>query len=134
MHTSLRMALVRVECEVLELATQSSALEACLSVRHDGLPLREVAELSGRPVSAFSSFVADLPQPWRPSALSACPGTLLKPLEMSQCFLLCQIQAKSESSLADPEVCHRVDQALLRQEFTELTARHVRWHITLGPE
>jgi hypothetical protein len=131
MHASLRMSLVRLELEVLELDTEAAAREAFLCAGQDGQPLAPVAEAGGYPLRPLCAFVEDLPEDWRQPVLSAYPGTVLRPFKRDKGYDLCRVRAKQEPPLDNAEVGKRVDDALLRRHLDELEARHVQWQIAL---
>ncbi len=131
MHASMRMSLVRLELEVLELDTEAAAREAYLHTEQGGQSLAQVAAASGRPLCRRSAFVVDLPDAWRQPFLSAYPGTVLKPFKREKGYVLCRVREKPEPPLEDAEVGKRVDEALVHQHLTELEARHVQWRMAM---
>ncbi len=128
---SLRLRLLRLRLEILEVETESAAREASLLVKQDGLSLAQVAARGGYPLSRRTLFLEDLPLKWQAAVSSATTGTLLEPFERQEGYELCFLRHKTEPTLKNPEVRERVDASILCQHFTELECRHVRWRLDL---
>jgi hypothetical protein len=131
MAGSLRLSLLRVDLELLDLESEGAAREALLCVRDDGLTLSQVAPAAGSEVRKLSALLEDLPEKWRQPVLSATFGKVVGPLVAERRYSVCRVESKREPQLERSDVQERVDKALLRQHFLELEGRHIRWRIDL---
>jgi len=130
----MRLQLVRLELEVLELETETAAREAFLCASEDGVTLAELAAQSGHLLRRMARFLEDLPPDWQQALMSAAPGQTLRPFADGGGYQLCHLVAKRDPALSDAEVQARVNGSLLRAHFQELENHHIQWHINLKAE
>ena len=121
---ALRLHLTRFEVEWMELESHDAATEALFCVREDGISMEEVAAEGMYPYRRAEFCLEELPADLQQKYLSASPGHLLGPMPHGDGFELCRIIKKTEPRLEDPTVKSRVDQRLLEQYFSDLTAKH----------
>ena len=121
---ALRLRLTRFEIELIELESRDAAKEALFCVREDGMSMEEVA-IDGRyPYRRVDILLEDLPAETQQKFVSASPGDMLEPMSRGDGFELCRIIKKVEPRLEDPMVKSRVDERLLEQYFSDLTAKY----------
>lgn len=123
--TRLRMALTRLETEVIELESRDAAQEAMFCVREDGMSMEEVAIEGRYPYRRADFVLEDIASEAQQRYLSVSPGDLLGPLARGDGFELCRIISKIEPQADDPMVKSRIDLRLLDRHFSELTSRYV---------
>ncbi len=128
---TLRLRLLQLRLEILEVETESAAREASLLVKQDGLSLAQVAARGSYVLSRRTLLLEDLPPEWQTAVSSAATGTLLEPFERQDGYELCFLRNKTEPTLNTPGVRERLDAWILCQYFTELECRHVRWRLNL---
>jgi hypothetical protein len=126
---SLRMALTRLELEVVDFESRDAAREAALCVRADGNSMAGVASDGRYPHYQLETLVEDLPAGLQQTFLCAATGELLGPFERGDGFQLSQLVRKIEPDLRDGEVRRRVERQILERHFSELVGKHVRWII-----
>jgi hypothetical protein len=127
---AMRLPLLRLEIEVLELASEAAAREAFLCASDDGTPLSELAEHSHYSLRSLSGLLEELPEPWQPSLLNAAPGAVLPPFASQDGFKLCRLVSKRDPTFTDRDVLDRVNAAILRAHYQELEARCIRWNMS----
>jgi hypothetical protein len=120
----MQRSLSSVEFDLLELDSHGAAQEASLCVRDDGIPLADVAREAGYSVLRQQRAIDDL-GPVAERLFSAAEGDVVGPIGTEGRFRLYQVLRKRPPSLADAAVARRIDEVLLDELFTELTARHV---------
>jgi hypothetical protein len=123
----MRVALTRVELEVLEVECLAAAREAILCVREDGSCLESVAREGGYPFRREEVLLEGLPLELHQRVLCAAAGEVLEPAPRGDGFQLWRVLRKSEPGLDDPLIQARVDRAILDQHFRELAAGRVQW-------
>jgi hypothetical protein len=121
---ALRLRLTRFEIELIELESHDAAKEALLCVREDAMSMEEVATEERYPYRRADFLLEDLPVDAQQTYLSVSPGDMLEPIPHGEGFELCRIIKKVEPRLEDPTVESRVDQRLLDQYFSDLTAKY----------
>jgi hypothetical protein len=121
---ALRLHLTRFEIELMELESHDAAKEALFCVREDGMSMEEVANEGRYPYRRADICLEELPADAQQKYLSISPGHVLGPLAHGDGFELCRIIKKIEPRLEDPTVKSRVDQRLLAQYFSDLTAKY----------
>jgi len=126
-----RLNLLRVEFEQAEFDSAGAAREAVLCTREDQASLRATAEANAFPCQVATAFLGDLPPTWAEVLTSARLGEAVIPRDSDGCFVVLAPLGRQEPSLDDPEVCARVDAALVEQHFRELEANHIRWLINV---
>lgn len=124
-----RLDLVRVEFEQAEFDSAGAAREAVLCAREDQASLRATAEANAFPCRVATAFLADLPPAWSEALTSTRLGEAVIPRDSDGCYVVLAPLVRQEPSLDDPEVCARLDRALVDQYFRALEARHIRWLI-----
>jgi hypothetical protein len=127
--TALRLPLLRLELELIELDSIEAAREAFLCVRDDGAPMEEVARNGRYPYRKAAMFLEDLSTDAQHKVLSAVPGDVLDPINQEDGYQVWHLIRKIEPSLADDEVRHRIERRIIESHFSELAGRHVRWMI-----
>ena len=121
---ALRLHLTRFEIELIELESHDAAKEALFCVREDGMSMEEVATEGRYPYRRAEVLLEDLAADAQAKYLSVSQGGVLEPIPHGDGFELCRIIKKVEPRLEDPSVKSRVDQRLLEQYFSDLTAKH----------
>jgi hypothetical protein len=123
---NLRLRLTRFEIELIELESHDAAKEALFCVREDGMSMEEVATEGLYPYRRRTDILLeDLPEDAQQKYLSASPGDILEPMPHGDGFELCRIIKKIEPGPDDPRVKSRVDQRLLDEYFSDLTAKYI---------
>lgn len=133
---ALRLHLTRFEIELMELESHDAAKEALFCVREDGMSMEEVATEGRYPYRVADFCLEEVPADAQQKYLSVSPGHVLGPIPHGDGFELCRIIKKIEPRLEDPMVKSRVDQRLLEQYFSDLTAKytHSRLDIPVSME
>jgi hypothetical protein len=121
---ALRLHLTRFETELMELESHDAAKEALFCMREDGMSMEEVATEGRYPYRRADFCLEEVPADAQQKYLSVSPGHVLGPIPHGDGFELCRIIKKIEPRLEDPMVKSRVDQRLLEQYFSDLTAKH----------
>ena len=121
---ALRLHLTRFEIELMELESHDAAKEALFCMREDGMSMEEVATEGRYPYRRADFLLEEVPADAQQKYLSVSPGHVLGPIPHGDGFELCRIIKKVEPRLEDPSVKSRVDQRLLDQYFSDLTAKH----------
>ncbi len=128
-----RMALVRVDLEVVGFDSEEAAKEGYSCAVSDGLSLELVARESGYPLERRAYFLRDLPDGLKMSILGAYPGAILPPHVGGGTVDVYRVVRHTEPNLADPDVAGEIDAILIQRHFGDLEAREVRWLMTGGP-
>jgi hypothetical protein len=123
---AMRLALTRVDVEVLALPNVDAAREAVLCVREDGLPLPTLAAQIHRPYERRSPFLGDEDGELCDVLLSTTIGGMFLWAQDDEVSVW-RVVAKREPDPADPEVARRIDEAVLDAYDDERVNRHVRW-------
>lgn len=126
-----RLDLLRVEFEQAEFDSAGAAREAVLCTREDHASLRATAEANAFPCRVETAFLGDLPPTWAEVLTSTRLGEAVIPRDSDGCFVVLAPLGRQEPSLEDPDVCARLDVALVEQHFRELESRHIRWLINV---
>jgi hypothetical protein len=127
-----RMALVRVDLEVVGFDSEEAAKEGYSCAVSDGLSLELVARESGYPMERRAYFLRDLPDGLKMSILGAYPGAILPPHIGGGTVDVYRVVRHTEPDLADPHVAGEIDAILIQRHFGDLEAREVRWLMTGG--
>ncbi len=122
-----RMALVRVDLEVVGFDSEEAAKEGYSCAVSDGLSLELVARESGYTLEHRSFFLRDLPDGLKMAVLSAYPGAILPPHPEGGMVDVYRVVRHTEPTLADPEVSGAIDAILIQRHFGDLESREVRW-------
>lgn len=125
-----RMALVRVDLEVVGFDSEEAAKEGYSCAVSDGLSLELVARESGYPLERRAYFLRDLPDGLKMSILGAYPGAILPPHVGGGTVDVYRVVRHTEPDLSDPEVAGEIDAILIQRHFGDLEAREVRWLMT----
>jgi hypothetical protein len=123
---ALRLHLMRFEIELMELESHDAAKEALFCLREDGMSMEEVAGEGRYPYRCVDFCLEEIPADAQQKYLSVSPGHVLGPIPHGDGFELCRIIKKIEPRLEDPMVKSRVEQRLLEQYFSDLTAKHTQ--------
>ena len=121
---ALRLHLTRFEIELMELESHDAAKEALFCLQEDGMSMEEVATEGRYPYRRADLCLEEIPTDAQQKYLSVSPGHVLGPIPHGDGFELCRIIKKIEPRLEDPMVKSRVDQRLLEQYFSDLTAKY----------
>ncbi len=127
----LRLDLLRVEFAQAEFDSAGAAREAVLCTREDHASLRDTAEANAFPCRIETAFLNDLSPAWSEVLTSTRLGEAVIPRDSAGCFVVLAPLGRQEPSLDDPDVCARLDAALVEQHFRELETRHIRWLINV---
>jgi hypothetical protein len=122
----LRIALTRVNTEVIEFESRDAAQEALFCVREDGMSMEEVAAEGRYPYRRADFFLEEIASEAQHRFLSASAGDLLGPLARGDGFELCHVISKIEPQADDPMVKSRLERRLLEEHFSQLTNRYVK--------
>jgi hypothetical protein len=122
---TLRMALTRLETEVIELESRDAAQEALFCIREDGMSMEEVAAEGRYPYRRVDFVLEDIATEAQQRFLGVSAGCFLEPLARGDGFELCRIISKIEPQADDPTVRSHIDQRLLDRHFSELTSKYV---------
>ena len=128
---ALRLRLTRFEIERIELESHDAAKEALFCVREDGMSMEEVATDGGYPYRRAEFLMEDLPADTQQKYLSISQGDLLEPIPRGDGFELCRVIKKVDPQLHDPIVRSRVDQRLLDDYFSDLTAKYTHARLSV---
>jgi hypothetical protein len=121
----LRIPLMRLEAEVIELESPDAAREALFCIREDGMSMEEVAAEGRYPYRRAAFLQENVPSELQQKFLSVAVGDVLGPLARGDGFELYRITKKLEPQLDDPSVQQRIDQRLVERHFFELTSKYV---------
>lgn len=122
--SAMARSLAIVEFDLLELDSMDMAREAMMCVRDDGLALAEVARDAGFRVVHQETSLETL-GPLGERLVAAGDGELVGPLESDGRICLYHVLRKRAPSLSDESVVRRVDEMLVDELFSGLTARHL---------
>ncbi|HEV8439577.1 MAG TPA: hypothetical protein VGT40_15925 [Methylomirabilota bacterium] len=115
---------IRLDCHVVSFPDEQMAREAVLSVREDGLPLSEVAELAGATADDARVYLDEAAPSLREHLLSAAKGDLVGPVPVDEGFLVVLVRDKVLPTEADPEIRRRIERsAIARLLVREIDAR-----------
>jgi hypothetical protein len=117
-----------LELDLLEVADEGVANEACLCVRVDGRTLADVGEECGVPVQQFSVYLADAEPAFQPVLLAAQPGELVGPVENDGEYALFAIRARTPPRPSDPELRRRAETALIERAVRRAMDGRLEWH------
>jgi len=127
MLSRLRLQMIRMVVETIELESSGAAREATLCLREDHIPMAELAEQARYPYRRSEWLMTELPAELQQSFLGAAVGAVVGPFDRHGGFELHQLVSKSEPSLDDPRVQERVDRQILESCFADLDSKMVRW-------
>jgi len=127
--SEMRTSLCRVELDVVEFDEPSTAREAYQCATTDRMTMETVAAESGYSLRRRSSFLRDLPEPWRMAILSAPPGRVLRPFVGAETTALVRLIRRMDAGLDDPGVREQLDQTLFQRHFGEAELREIRWRL-----
>lgn len=125
----LRPALLRLDCEIMDLESEDAAREAFLCVRDDRISMETLAREARYPFERRLIALAEAPQVASEFLLSVPPGTVLEPWPRGDGFQLCRVCGRVEPSLADPAIQAQIDGEILAHHFGELAQPHLHWLI-----
>lgn len=125
--STLRLALTRLNLEMLEVASKDAASEAAMCIRVDGLSMEEVAREGRYPFRRSELLIEDLEPDFQQKFLNAPAGSVIDPIARGDGFQLWRILEKSEPKADDPIVRARVDKRILDMHFTKLISRQIQW-------
>jgi hypothetical protein len=124
---SMRLPLMRVDLETVDVDSIEAVRELAMCVREDGMSMAEVASDARYPYERTEVVLEDLPADVQQKVLSAAPGDVLPPLPHEDGFYLHRLVARSDPDLADNEIRERVERQILARHFGALTTTCVRW-------
>lgn len=124
---TMRLPLMRVALETVDVDSLDAVRELAMCVREDGMSMSAVASDARYPYERTEVVLEDLPSDVQQKVLSAAPGDVLPPLAHEGGFYLHRLVARSDPDLADLEVRARVQRQMLERHFAALTASCVRW-------
>jgi len=127
----LQRGLSEIEFDCAEFDSLDAALEARLSVQHDGLSLAELADGNGFVCTRTRQRRSSIASEWQIALDGATAGRLAAPIKDPPRFLVLQPQRAIVAQLSDPEVANRIDSTLLNEYFEPLLTRQVRWELSL---
>jgi hypothetical protein len=122
----LRLPLMRVETEVIELESRDAAQEALFCVREDGMSMEEVAIEGRYPYRRVDFVLEDIGTDAQQRFLSVSSGDILEPTARGDGFELCRIIKKIEPQTDDPNIKSRIDRRILDRHFSELISRYTQ--------
>jgi hypothetical protein len=123
---SMRMALTRIEVEMLVLDSEPAAREAVLCVTQDHESLTDVAVEIGYQASKATAWMDDLPSNVAAQLQAAADGQVIGPIGEGGHFEIYQVLRKIDPDLGDPDVSGRIDRSIADEFFDDLCARHTR--------
>lgn len=126
-----RLALSRVTVESAEFDEAGAAREACHCLNVDRATYAELARVSGCAHETWEGFFADLPEDWRSALLGREIGQATALALEDGRHLVLGLRRRALPSLADDEVCRRLDDEAMEETCAELELRHVQWLIPL---
>lgn len=126
-----RLALSRVVVESAEFDEAGAAREACHCLNLDRASFAELARLSGCAQETWEGFFADLPEEWRSALLGREIGQATSLALEDGRHLVLGLRRRALPSLADDEVCRRLDDEAMEETCADLELRHVQWLIPL---
>ena len=124
---SMRLPLMRVDLETVDVDSLDAVRELAMCVREDGMSMAEVASDARYPYERTEVVLEDLPTDVQQKILFAAPGDVLPPLPHEGGFYLHRLVARSDPDLADDEIRARVERQILARHFAALTTTCVRW-------
>jgi hypothetical protein len=125
--TSMRLPLMRVNLETVDVESLDAVRELAMCVREDGMSMAEVASDARYPYERTEVVLEDLPTDVQQKVLFAAPGDVLPPLPHDGGFYVHRLVARSDPDLADDDIRERVERQILTRHFAGLTTSCVRW-------
>jgi hypothetical protein len=129
---SMRLGLMHIELETIDVDSIDAVREAFLCVREDGMSMSDVASDAGYSYERTDVLLEDLPPELQQKVLSAVPGEMLQPIPHDDGFHVRRLLGRINPDLENDEVRARVERRMLERHFSELAAASVRWLMTPG--
>jgi hypothetical protein len=121
----LRLPLLVVEYEIMEVDTYDAAREAYLSVTIEGMSLADLAHEYGFPYQRTRSHMEKLPENLQQAFISGSPGLVLPPAKDRPQVI--RLEVKTEPTLADPRINQYIHRRILNDYLADVESRHLRW-------
>jgi hypothetical protein len=116
------------DCRSVRLRTPSSAREATMCLRSDGLTLESVANRARVPLGRLELVLEDAAARLQPALAAALPGDVLGPVEDDDGFLVLVVDDKRAPSAADPALAQRARARAVERALRRTVDGCVRWH------
>jgi len=122
-----RLEWVRLDCRVIQFASETLAREAEICLREDGLEIDQVVRDTHASVDEIRFFLGELDPELRPRLLSGRPNELLGPVLFEGTHALFLILDKVLPDESSPDLRHEIERRALARAETEEIERRVRW-------
>lgn len=118
---------IRIDGDLLVLATEEAAREARLCLLDDGSTPAELTATTGTESRRLRRLVGDAPEDERPALLAAQPGGVVGPLPRVGAWELLAVTGRVLPSLDDLDLRRRVEQVVWSRALGREIDEHVTW-------
>jgi hypothetical protein len=122
-----RLEWIRLDCRVIQFATETLAREAVLCVQEDGLGVDEVAKDAHAVVHEMRFYLGELDSDLRPRLLAAAPQELIGPIPFENRYALFLVLDKLLPDERAPDLRREIERRAVARAETEQVDRRVRW-------
>jgi hypothetical protein len=117
-----------VSCDVVVHDRDAVLREVAMCVRHDGLPLGDVAARAGLTASRVWTRVVDADASVRGLLAAARPGDVIGPVTVAGSQLVAQVTDRAEPHPSDPDTCAYARAHAAQRVSATVVTEHVVWH------